>query len=190
MAHGLFEQEPCHGSAAARGADSCGHDATRPGSRAGSQRARCPVLLAVWSCSLSLRQGLGSRKSGNFSYPNAHATGTRNIPHMSIRMRRRKMLQGNSIGNPENIRGVPIGNFWNYGKFQGVRSRIARTLGYSPGLELALNICPSEGIALAARAMVQDNFASILYFGCQSVVGQSPINATIYSNFISVYHMI
>jgi hypothetical protein len=26
----------------------------------------------------------------------------------------------------ENLRGVPIGNFWNYGKCQGVRSRIAR----------------------------------------------------------------
>jgi hypothetical protein len=40
----------------------------------------------------------------------------------------------------------------------------ARTLGYSPGLELALNICPSQGIALAACPMVQENFASILLF--------------------------
>jgi len=39
-----------------------------------------------------------------------------------------KMLQGNSIGNWENIRGVPIGNFWNYGRCQEVRSRIAREL--------------------------------------------------------------
>src|ERR1700746_2680498 len=33
-------------------------------------------------------------------------------------------------------RGVPIGNFWNYGKCQGgSKPYRARTLGYSPGLE-------------------------------------------------------
>jgi hypothetical protein len=45
IAHGLLEQEPCHGPAAARGADPCGHDATRPCERAGSQRARHPIEL-------------------------------------------------------------------------------------------------------------------------------------------------
>jgi hypothetical protein len=53
-----------------------------------------PCSLAVLYCPPSLRQGLGSRKSGNFSYPNARATGARNIPHMSIRMRRRKNAAG------------------------------------------------------------------------------------------------
>jgi hypothetical protein len=32
----------------------------------------------------------------------------------------------------------------------GSKSYRARTLGYSPGLELELNICSSEGTALAA----------------------------------------
>jgi hypothetical protein len=69
------------------------------------------------------------------------------------------MLQGSSIGNWENIRGKYPGKisgasqsaiFGIMENARGVRSRIARTLGYLPGLELALNICPSEGIALAA----------------------------------------
>jgi hypothetical protein len=32
-----------------------------------------PCSLMVWSCLPNLLQGLGSPKSGNFSYPNAHA---------------------------------------------------------------------------------------------------------------------
>jgi hypothetical protein len=65
------------------------------------------------------------------------------------------MLQGNSIGNWENIRekypGRPNRQFLELWKMPGGwKPYRARTLGYSPGLELALNICPWEGIALAA----------------------------------------